>query len=346
MKIENYSKEQRVEIVQSYIVTTARYDFSVYEKRIVYRLVENIQYLLKGEKLNEKVRIDKSLYDLYSVEMPIAALLNGEEDKNYSRTKNALLSMSTKVFQYEDAKEWKAIPLIGYPKIRKYESIIHFKLHEDIYDALLNFSKGFKRFELQTAFTFESVYAMRFYELFSNQRTPLTFSIENLKLMFGVEKKYLNPSDFIRKVVETAKNELDKKSPYSFTYTALKTGRKITSIKFFPVSLPQNIKPEDETERLKKQISPSLLLEQQTYHYLKTHYHFSAPEMKNNITLFQTAEKTIPDLLMFMSEIKVKANRANNPKGYLINALRKKMGIKQENQKTEAIELTEESLFI
>ena len=46
------------------------------------------------------------------------------------------------------------------------------------------------------------------------------------------------------------------------------------------------------------------------------------------MTLFERAQKEIPDLLLFMSEVKAKANRANNPKGYLINALRKKMRIK------------------
>lgn len=27
------------EVIQSYLITTARYDFSVYEKRIIYRIV-------------------------------------------------------------------------------------------------------------------------------------------------------------------------------------------------------------------------------------------------------------------------------------------------------------------
>jgi len=38
---------------------------------------------------------------------------------------------------------------------------------------------------------------------------------------------------------------------------------------------------------------------------------------KNNIELFDQAQKEIPDLLYFLSEIKVKANRANNSKGIL-----------------------------
>ena len=49
MEQDNYENEQvekdpyaleRVNVLQSYILTTARYDFNVYEKRILYRIVE------------------------------------------------------------------------------------------------------------------------------------------------------------------------------------------------------------------------------------------------------------------------------------------------------------------
>ena len=49
---------------------------------------------------------------------------------------------------------------------------------------------------------------------------------------------------------------------------------------------------------------------------------FSTPKIKNNIDLFEQAQKEIPDLLYFLSE--VKTNRAINPEGYLINTLKEK----------------------
>jgi plasmid replication initiation protein len=152
--------------------------------------------------------------------------------------------------------------------------------------------------------------------------------------MFRVEKKYKLTADFIRWVVEPAKRELDAKSPYSFEYTPLKTGRKITSIKFYPVEIPQNKDEELEKYALQKQISPSLMFnDKMNWQYLREHYNFSMPELQNNIDLFKRAEKEIPDFLRFMSEVKAKANRASNPKGYLINALRKKLGISTKGKK-------------
>ena len=324
-------KSEMIEIIQSWVLTSARYDFNVYEKRIVYRIVEMIQFLLQGKKLNQRYRIDKTLFDLYTVEMPISAVLCDEEDTNYQRVKDALIRMSKKDIEYEDERVWKLIPIIGYPEVRKYEGVIRFRLHEDIYNVLMNFSKGFKKYELKTVFEFESVYAMRFYELFSNQRTPLTFSIDELKLMFGLEDKYPHSNNFIQRVIEPAKAVLDRKSPYSFEYSPLKMGKRIVSIKFYPVEIAANVTEEYKeflNEKAKKQLTPAWMIERQILLYLKEHYRMSTPEIKNNLELFELAQKTIPDLLMFLSEVKAKANRAANPKGYLINSLRKKMGIK------------------
>ena len=336
MRHDNYSNDKK-EIIQSYILTTARYEFNVYEKRLLYRVVEMIQHMLQGLKLNQRYRINKQIFEFYEVEMPFKALLHDEDDTNHARIKDALRRMAEKRLEYEDEKVWKLIPLILVPEIVKHDSLIKFKLHEDVYDAFLNFSKGFKKYELKTAFQFESVYAMRFYEMFSNQKTPLIFSIDELKLMFGLEKKYTLNADFLRRVVDAAKIELDKKSPYSFDYHTLKKGKKIISIKFFPVQRPENIDEEFETARLKKQITPSFLIDRHIVEYLKEHYMFSPPEIKNNIDVFELAVKTIPDLLMFLSEVRANANRAKNPKGYLINALKTRLNIKKTKKNAPTI---------
>jgi plasmid replication initiation protein len=333
MKQENYSIE-RIEIIQSYILTTARYKFNVHEKRIMYRLVEMIQFQLAGKKLNQRYSVQKDFFDLYHVEIPLRAFLHNEHDTNHIRAKTALTRLTEKVLYYEDENEWKAIPLIILPRIKKHEGTCTFRLHEDIYDALLNFSKGYKKYELKTAMQFESVYAMRLYELLSKQKTPLTYSIEQLKAMFGIEDKYNRPPDFIKRVIDTAKKELDAKSPYSFEYKPLKTGKQITSIKFYPTYIAKNETDEEHIKSQKRELirrkdfHPGAHIDRAITNYLKDFYGFSDREIKNNFELFKEAQKERPDLLLFMSHVKAKANRAANPKGYIINAIKKK--IKQE----------------
>jgi len=68
------------DVIQSYIFTTAKYDYSVYEKRIIYRLVEMVQHTLEGKKLDNGFSIQKTLYNDRIITMPINAFLAGEND--------------------------------------------------------------------------------------------------------------------------------------------------------------------------------------------------------------------------------------------------------------------------
>ncbi len=84
-------------------------------------------------------------------------------------------------------------------------------MHKEIYEALQNFSEGFRKFELKTAMEFDTIYAMRFYELLSGKTDPITYSIDNLKIMFQLENKYKLTTDFIRRVIEPAQKGLAEK---------------------------------------------------------------------------------------------------------------------------------------
>ena len=157
MKINNK------EVLQSYILTTAKYDYSVYEKRILYRLIEVFQQYTTGNKLNDKVKIQKDLFNVNIVTLPISMFLVNEIDKNHHRIKEALMRLENKIFEYEDDSTWQLIRLISEPKIEKYEQTATFRINPKILEAFLDFSKGFKKYELKIAIKFESVYSMRFY---------------------------------------------------------------------------------------------------------------------------------------------------------------------------------------
>ena len=148
--------------IQSYIMTTAKYDFSVYEKRILYRIVEMAQGELQGVRFaTDCKKIEHTLFDTVHITMPIASLLNGESDENYTRVKQALLSLQKKIFTYEDEKEWISISIIALPKIKKRSSVVSFQIDSHIWDCCLDFSKGFRKYELATAMKFKSVYSMQ-----------------------------------------------------------------------------------------------------------------------------------------------------------------------------------------
>lgn len=310
-------------LVQSYIMTAAKYDFSAPEKRIMYRIIELLQQYTAGIKLNQKYRIEESLFRDIDIQMPTSAFLKHEDDQNYSEAKKALLSLNKKVIQLEDDKVWRAINLIERPMIDKDRGLVTFRLHPFIAEAFMNFSKGFRKYELKIAMSFESSYAMRFYELLAGQTKPITFLIENIKEMFQISDKYKKYNDFIKRVIIPAQNELDKYSPYSFTYKEnTKPGsKKVISLTFIPKIIVANRDPELEKMELQKQLSPGWILEGQTLKYLRDEYNFSNKEIQQWYELFEYASKII-DLLGFLAEKKRYALDAKNPKGYIIACLK------------------------
>ena len=166
---------------------------------------------------------------------------------------------------------------------------------------------------------------MRFYELLSNQKSPLTYSVIQLKEMFCVADKYERINDFIRYVVEAAKKELDEVSPYTFEYTPVKSGRKITAIKFYPVYQPEHRDSDLEKHDLQKQVSLSWSLSSEVRNYLKNSIGYSDKEIKNNLDLFVSAQNLLTDFLGELAILKGKSREKKNPKGYIINAIKGKL---------------------
>ena len=316
------------EILQSYILTTAKYDYSVYEKRILYRIIELFQKDIDGVVLNEKIYIEQDSSGTNTISLPISKFLVNETDTNHTRIKGALKSLAKKFFEYEDDKNWELISIISEPKIYKYDQFVTFRLNPKIVEVFLDFSKGYKKYELKTAMEFESVYSMRFYEILSNQKTPINYSIESLKEMFHISNKYKLTADFIRRIIEPAKKELDKCSPYTFHYEPIKTGRKITGIRFVPIHQPQFEDESLKKQKVMKQMSNRWFIPKNIEDYLKYNYEFTDKELNNNLGLFESLYNKLPEeeFLDFLVELKEQSvvYEIKNLKAYLIGSLKKK----------------------
>ena len=323
------AKIRNRELLQSYVLTTAKYDFNVYEKRILYRIIELNQNLIEGKKLNEKHSIDHTQQGNVEYTLPIKSFLKEGDSSNHKEVKKALESLKKKELIYQDDEIWASLTIIAFPIISKFSETVTFTVPKLINNALLDFSKGFRKYELKTAMEFESTYSMRFYELFSNKKTPINYSIDVLKEMFGLVGKYENRApNFIAKVIETAKNELDKCSPYTFHYETIKTGRKITGIRFIPIHQPQFEDEELKKQQIMKQMSNRWFIPKNIEDYLKYNYEFTDKELNNNLNLFESLYNKLPEeeFLDFLVELKEQSvvYEIKNLKAYLIGALKKK----------------------
>lgn len=326
--------------IQSYVLTAAKYDFNVNEKRVLYCLVELAQCEVQGLKFPKDCRkIDHDLFGYREISIPCSRILKGEDDKNHDRVKKALLSLCKKTLEYEDNNVWTALNIVAFPKITKRENNFSFTIHPIIWDCILDFSKGYRPIELKVVKDFVSEYTMRFYELMSNQETTLEFSLEKLRSMFKLENKYKQTNDLVRYTIETAKEELDKKSPFSFDFEIVRKGKggKIVGFKFWRIINKNH--PDFESQNIAIQERSDIYwhLTNPECDYLLNVLDFDVPEIKKNMDTFK-AVKEVADLqeeltriLMQMRKYQHKGKEFTNPKGYVINSLKEL--VRQANEK-------------
>ena len=312
------------QVVQSYIFTTAIYDFNVYEKRVIYNLVRLAQSQIEGVRLSDSLyRIDHAYREYVMIELPLSDFLTDGDDKNHSRVKAALRSLHQKTFTYEDNGTWECFSIIANPRIRQRSSKVSFIVDARVWDVLLDFSRGFSRYDLKIAFTLESSYPMRLYEMMAGKKELIAYSVDSLRREFRLEDKYRLTKDFIRRVIESAKNELDVKSPVTFTYRPLKDGKKITRIMFFPVR--QESKETGDAffrETIRKYGAGAHLSSEEKRMLIDIG--FSVTGIKNNLELFMECKKRL-DFVYELAIICGKAREKRNPCGWCIKTLKGKL---------------------
>ena len=315
------------DLIQSYILTTAKYDYSLYEKRILYRLIELAQCQVEGHHFGNGgcIKIEPTIWGDQKFTFRTSCFLKNGEDENYTNVKKALDALSDKSIIYEDENRWEKIHIIEGPSLLKRDGTVDFKVDARIWNCILNFTKGYRKYELETAFSFKSVYSMRFYELLSGQERPLSFSLNQLKEMFQVGNKYSRINDFVRFVIDPAKKELDAGAPYSFEYKPTKEGKKITGFIFYPVYQQGHRDPELEKKELQRKVSLSWELDKREIDYLKNTMNWSDVSIRNNRDLLLQAKAKLPMFLDALVELHGKSRLMKNPIGYVVNALKGKL---------------------
>lgn len=316
------------QVVQSYIATTAMYDFNVYEKRVMYNLVRLAQSQIEGVVLTDNLhKICHDMKGYVHVTLPLSDFLADEEDKNHRRVKDALKSLHRKTFEYLDDDVWECISIIALPKIALHSRQVSFIVDSRVWDVLLDFSRGFSRYDIEVAFRLESCYSMRFYELMACQKEPITYSIDALRRIFKLEDKYAFTKDFIKRVVESSKIELDQKSPVSFTYAPVKDGKRITQLIFFPVRFNAQDSSDDNHRMILRKYGSSAVLTADERRFLEE-IGFNESGINNNLSLFMDCQRNL-DFIYELALIKGKCRTKKNPCGWCIRTLTGKLADKK-----------------
>lgn len=323
---------QQREIVESYKLAFGRNAYGLYAQRAKLVLIEALQDYIKGLRFRDggcvkyDTTVDENLFGERSISFDIRRICP-EGVTNFREVREQLVEMLTLHFEYEDGERFRGVNFFQEVVAEKGSWTATFYTTKAIWEVFMDFSKGYRKVELATAMKFRSVYALRFYEKVVGQTDPVTYTIDELRAMFQLQKKYKKPTDFVIKVVQAAKDELDEVSPWSFDYTqnfkAEGPGRpSLHSVTLIPLRLPRN--ESDGSNTYRRNISVTEILSKESLNYLMHTLGFSKKEITNNFFLFEAAEKHL-ELPEFLHKIGPRALRVKKPKGYTIKAIQKEL---------------------
>lgn len=342
---------QNRELLQSWVLTSSKYVFTKYEKLIYYKIIELLQAEREGRVLNKKHTIQPLTDGYTKFTLPVGDFLP-DGDNNYKEVIKALDRLNEKKVYYEDDKMWEKLSLAEKPRLFKEQrsSYVTFELSEKVFNAFLDFSKGYRAYELKIALSFTSEYAMRFYELFSGQVGKdrfKTYSFDWLRERFGLMDKYNGKngkSDFTRKVIKKAQEELNAKSPFTFKYHT-KYGD--DNFYFEVIFQEQFADKEIESVHLYKQQSPQWDFTSEELDLIRDKWKFDKNGLNGNRHLFRSAKQQGVDLLHFLQSLDPSAAKSS-PQGMFVNFIRKelakKMGAAISEQSAEPAKMSHEEI--
>lgn len=92
-----------MEIVQSFIYSVARVKLSLYEQRILLKVIEHAQVVLKGKLIkNMLFRMQHDL-DNVKIELPVRYVLS-DHSSHYEQVKEAARSLMSRKFEFWDTE--------------------------------------------------------------------------------------------------------------------------------------------------------------------------------------------------------------------------------------------------
>jgi plasmid replication initiation protein len=221
-------------------ITTARYELSLMEKRVMYYVLKEIRQqfvLTEGQR---------DLFNDLIVKINVSQLVKSvDSNDNYSRVKEALKNLRLRSFEWDNGEvefsenwEWLEVGFIDWSKWNK-KGIVEVQISKKILPFYVELTKNYTEYSLLVAMGLKSKWSQRMYELCAQWRSAGGFKIriDELRRMFMLEDEYDRYASLKKFVLNVAHNEIktlyDKgECDLYFNYSELKNGRAVETLSF------------------------------------------------------------------------------------------------------------------
>lgn len=304
-------------LIQSFIFSSSHGSMSLYEQRIIICIVEKSQYLFRDRLIKDITR--DSLDIPLRINMTLdSRVIMSNDSKHYEYVRQAALRLCRKVYTYWDSERdiWSATSIINDVVINRGLGQISFSVHRDVLAVISDFAKGFSLYDMDIALSLSSVYSIRLYMIVNNSHRPFTISLYEIRKLFGLEDKYKQNADLIKRVIEPAREELDSLNINGFSFDIVKHGQKITHLTIKPIK-----RQSPSLETLQAKVSLSFFVDREIYLILVNYIGFSFKELSCHKSLLK-AFCELPACIDRMRNIESRYKRNGKGKGYVINAMK------------------------
>jgi plasmid replication initiation protein len=224
----------------NYLVTkantliTSNYDLSLEEQRIILTLASTVQPNdedFKPYKFSIKEFIE---------------LLGIEDKRKYSRIPKITKELMQKVLEIKKGDDIIQVGWLSSAHYRKGTGTVELEFSPKLKPFMLGLKEFYTSYRLKNVLELKGKYSIRMYEILkSNEFKKVTeISIDELRQILKADSgSYLVYQNFKNRIICKSQRELEEKTDIAFKFKEIKTGRKVTSLKFY---IKTNSKNNDE----------------------------------------------------------------------------------------------------
>jgi plasmid replication initiation protein len=222
---------------------------------------------------------------------------------DYNYLYNVTQELSQKQFKMEDRFN-KKFAIFNFIASANYaDGVLEIEFSHRLLGYLLEIKDKYLRYNIINIMSLSSKYVIRLYKILKDafekksrygNKVELELSIKELREKLEIPRSYQYSSHIKQRILDKAKKEFEKHTDVLFDYDELKTGRKVTHLKFIINPNPKkikNIEDEDYMDKYFKNFKSFILFLRKQYSGNKKFFGVGASPDKNGFYWYGLDEK-------------------------------------------------------
>ena len=215
---------------KNYLVTkantliSANYDLSLQEQKLILTLASMVQPT--DEEFKEYEFRIKDFMELLGI----------ETQTKYTEIPKITKELMKKVFEIREGKDIIQLSWLSSARYKTGEGLVILKFDSSLKPYMLQLKELYTSYRLENILSLKSKYSLRLFELLKSNEYKKIWKIEldELKKLLGAtEKSYSVYQNVKNRIILQAQKELKKKTDINFDFEEIKTGRKVTALRFY-----------------------------------------------------------------------------------------------------------------